>query len=65
MIASSEASQAFNDEVLNEHVVFQLAKRIEMKELLGGYADGQIAMYQKSISGTFVILTFIVLRVKN
>lgn len=52
MISSSEASQAFNDEVLNEHIVFQLAKRVEMKELLGDYADGQILMYQKSIAGT-------------
>jgi hypothetical protein len=65
VIASSEASQAFNDEVLNEHVVFQLAKRIEMKELLGGYADGQIAMYQKSISGTFVILSLSFFESKN
>lgn len=31
--------------------MFQLAKRAEMKELLGGYADGQIAQYEKSIAG--------------
>lgn len=53
VISAQDASQAFNDEVLNEHAVFQLAKRAEMKELLGGLADGQITMYEKSIQGAF------------
>lgn len=39
-----------------------------MKELLGGYADGQIAMYEKSIQGQLYIISsfpllFILLRV--
>ena len=51
VIASQDISQAFNDEVLAEHIIFQRAKRIEMKSLLGLYADGQIALYKQSITG--------------
>lgn len=49
VIASQDTSQAFNEEVLNEHAVFQLAKRAEMKELLRGFCDGQIALHKASI----------------
>lgn len=53
MIASQDTSSAFNEEVLAEHVVFQLAKRVEMKELLGIYADGQIALHEKFAERVF------------
>lgn len=49
MIASQDTSQAFNDEVMVEHQIFQLAKRSEMKELLSAFADGQMSLYQQSI----------------
>jgi hypothetical protein len=39
-----ETSDAFNNEVLREYEVFQLAKRIEMRDLLTGLADGQIQL---------------------
>ncbi|ORY80271.1 hypothetical protein BCR35DRAFT_279224 [Leucosporidium creatinivorum] len=48
VIHSQDTSQAFNEEVLAEHAVFRLIKRAEMKELLGSFADGQIAMHKAS-----------------
>lgn len=42
-----DVSERFNDETLTEHGIFQLAKRVEMKDMLGSLADGQIAMYKK------------------
>lgn len=50
MIASQDISQAFNEEVLDEHAVFQAAKRGEMKELLGGFCDGQIELHRASMA---------------
>jgi sorting nexin-4 len=46
VIHSQDTSQAFNEEVLAEHSIFRLIKRAEMKELLGSFADGQIAMHK-------------------
>lgn len=42
-----ETSTAFSDEVIKEHDIFELSKQQEMKEMLGGYADGQIEMFQR------------------
>ncbi|KAM0753244.1 hypothetical protein T439DRAFT_323887 [Meredithblackwellia eburnea MCA 4105] len=49
VIASQDTSQAFNDEVMNEYHIWVLVKRLEMKELLSSFADGQMALYQHSI----------------
>jgi sorting nexin-4 len=42
-----ETSTAFSDEVIKEHDIFELSKQQEMKEMLGGYADGQVEMFQR------------------
>ena len=42
-----ETSTAFSDEVIKEHDIFELSKQQEMKEKLGGYADGQVEMFQR------------------
>ncbi|RSH86720.1 intercellular trafficking and secretion [Apiotrichum porosum] len=44
-----ETSDAFSDEVLKEHAVFELNKQQEMKEMLGRYADGQVEMLQRAM----------------
>ncbi|CAE7232139.1 unnamed protein product [Rhizoctonia solani] len=46
---ASEVSNAFSDETLKEHGIFQHAKRAEIKEMLGNLADGQIEMYKSSM----------------
>jgi sorting nexin-4 len=46
--AAAETSDAFSDETLKEHAVFQHAKQAEMKEMLSAVADGQIEMYKKA-----------------
>lgn len=62
-MGAQETSDSFNDEVLREQDVFNLAKRAEMKvpptpaafaadrtqELLTSLADGHIALYKASI----------------
>jgi sorting nexin-4 len=47
--AAHETSNAFSDEVLREHLVFELEKQEEMKEMLGRYADGQVEMLQRAM----------------
>lgn len=47
--AAHETSNAFSDQVLREHVVFELEKQEEMKEMLGRYADGQVEMLQRAM----------------
>ena len=42
-----ETSTAFSDEVIKEHDIFELSKQQEMKEMLGGYADGQVEMFER------------------
>ncbi|KAM0793645.1 hypothetical protein ACM66B_001076 [Microbotryomycetes sp. NB124-2] len=49
VVHSQDTSQAFNNEVLAEHGIFRVIKRAEMRDLLGRFADGQIAMYQASL----------------
>ncbi|CAK5264488.1 unnamed protein product [Mycena citricolor] len=44
-----ETSDAFSDETLREQNVFQYAKEAEMKEMLGGLADGQIEFYKSAM----------------
>ncbi|SCV67992.1 BQ2448_113 [Microbotryum intermedium] len=44
VLNSQDTSQAFNEEVICEAAIFRSIKRAEMKELLGAFADGQIAM---------------------
>ncbi|CCO28273.1 Sorting nexin-4 AltName: Full=Autophagy-related protein 24 [Rhizoctonia solani AG-1 IB] len=46
---ANEVSNAFSDETLKEHAIFQHAKRAEMKEMLGNLADGQIELYKSSM----------------
>ncbi|KAG9124530.1 intercellular trafficking and secretion [Ceratobasidium sp. 392] len=46
---ANEVSDAFSDETLKEHAIFQHARRAEMKEMLGNLADGQIEMYKSSM----------------
>lgn len=58
MIHSQDTSQAFNEEILSEHVVFQTAKRSEMKELLSGYCEGQIKMHKASMRSVLSLLSF-------
>ena len=41
-----KTSEAFSDETLKEQVIFQRAKEVEMKEMLGSLADGHIEMYK-------------------
>lgn len=47
--SASEVSNAFSDETLKEHGIFQHAKRAELKEMLGNLADGQIEMYKSAM----------------
>ncbi|GAA5918476.1 hypothetical protein JCM1841_003988 [Sporobolomyces salmonicolor] len=49
VLHSQSTSSAFNDSVLEEHVIFREIKRLEMKQLLGAFADGQIAMHKASV----------------
>ncbi|KAL4269266.1 Sorting nexin-4 [Pleurotus pulmonarius] len=44
-----ETLDAFSDETLREQSVFQYAKEAEMKEMLGGLADGQIEFYKAAM----------------
>ncbi|TFK77317.1 hypothetical protein BDN72DRAFT_953771 [Pluteus cervinus] len=44
-----ETSDAFSDATLREQTIFQHAKTAEMKEMLGGMADGQIEFYKASM----------------
>ncbi|KAF8756236.1 PhoX homologous domain, present in p47phox and p40phox [Rhizoctonia solani] len=46
---ANEVSNAFSDETLKEHAIFQHAKRAEMKEMLGNLADGQIELYKSAM----------------
>lgn len=46
---ANEVSDAFSDETLKEHAIFQHARRSEMKEMLGNLADGQIEMYKSAM----------------
>ncbi|GAA5889120.1 hypothetical protein JCM5296_007171 [Sporobolomyces johnsonii] len=50
VLHSQSTSSAFNDSVLEEHATFREIKRVEMKQLLGAFADGQIAMHKASVS---------------
>lgn len=49
MTNANEVSDAFSDETLKEHAIFQHARRAEMKEMLGNLADGQIEMYKSAM----------------
>ena len=42
-----ETSTAFSDQVIKEHSIFELSKKEEMKDLLQGYADGQVEFFQR------------------
>ncbi|KDQ63296.1 hypothetical protein JAAARDRAFT_147465 [Jaapia argillacea MUCL 33604] len=44
-----ETSDAFSDETLREQNTFQFAKDVEMKEMLGNLADGQIEFYKTAM----------------
>ncbi|KAF8700875.1 hypothetical protein AX14_000642 [Amanita brunnescens Koide BX004] len=44
-----ETSDAFSDETLREQAIFQYAKEVEMKEMLGNLADGQIEFYKAAM----------------
>ncbi|QRV83326.1 hypothetical protein RhiJN_11342 [Ceratobasidium sp. AG-Ba] len=46
---ANDVSDAFSDETLKEHAIFQHARRAEMKEMLGNLAEGQIDMYKASM----------------
>jgi len=48
--AAAETLDAFSDETLKEHAVFQHAKQAEMKDMLSTVADGQIEMYKKAMT---------------
>ncbi|GAA6041617.1 hypothetical protein JCM8097_007770 [Rhodosporidiobolus ruineniae] len=51
VVSSSATSNAFNDQVLEEHHIFRATKRHEMKVLLGRFAESQIKMYRGSVQG--------------
>ena len=51
MTTAHETSDAFSDETLKEQVIFQKAKEVEMKEMLGSLADGHVEMY-KAVSAS-------------
>jgi sorting nexin-4 len=42
-----DTSDAFSDEILKEHAIFQYTKEAEMKEILSNTADGQIELYKR------------------
>ncbi|WWC68626.1 sorting nexin-4 [Kwoniella pini CBS 10737] len=44
-----ETSTEFSDEVLKEHLIFELSKKEEMKEILQIYSDGQVEMLQRAM----------------
>nr|ODO02438.1 sorting nexin-4 [Cryptococcus depauperatus CBS 7855] len=44
-----ETSNAFSEEVIKEHVWYELEKREEMKEALQGYVDGQVEMFKTAM----------------
>ncbi|GAA6064788.1 hypothetical protein JCM10212_004959 [Sporobolomyces blumeae] len=50
VLASQHTSTAFNDSVLEEHETFREIKRVEMKGLLGSYAQGQIEFQKKVLA---------------
>ncbi|TIA91413.1 hypothetical protein E3P99_01109 [Wallemia hederae] len=45
---SSKQNVEFSDAVLREHSIFDMAKRVEMKEILHHLADGHIKAYKKT-----------------
>lgn len=47
--SAHDTSQAFNNEVLRENVIFHLAKQQELKEILSTHAHGQIALHQELV----------------
>lgn len=49
MTTAHETSTTFSDEVIREHVVFEIEQQHEMKEMLGRYADGQVEMLQRAM----------------
>ncbi|EGG09110.1 uncharacterized protein MELLADRAFT_34568 [Melampsora larici-populina 98AG31] len=57
--AAHETSDGFNEEVLKEHSIFQSGKRQELKELFSDLADGNIAMYKKSIQDWENMIPFV------
>ena len=46
VVAAQDTSDSFNDAVLSERDVFELAKQSEMRDLLNQLADGHIALYK-------------------
>ena len=54
--AAAETLDAFSDETLKEHAVFQHAKQAEMKEMLSTVADGQIEMYKKACTDPWTMV---------
>ncbi|WVN85748.1 sorting nexin-4 [Cryptococcus depauperatus CBS 7841] len=44
-----ETSNAFSEEVIKEHIWYELEKREEMKEALQGYVDGQVEMFKTAM----------------
>ncbi|GAA5888720.1 hypothetical protein JCM6882_002825 [Rhodosporidiobolus microsporus] len=51
VLSASSVSQSFNDQLLAEHAIFRATKRVEMKILLGAFAESQIKMYRGSVGG--------------
>lgn len=50
---SSKQNTEFSQAVLREHSIFDMAKRIEMKEILHHLADGHIKAYKKVCEGIY------------
>ncbi|GAA5827166.1 hypothetical protein JCM11251_001149 [Rhodosporidiobolus azoricus] len=51
VLSASTVSSSFNDQLLAEHAIFRATKRVEMKLLLGAFAESQIKMYKGSVGG--------------
>jgi hypothetical protein len=57
--SAHETSDRFNQEVMKEFRVFQDSKAVELKEILNDVADGNIAMYKKSIQDWENMIPFV------
>jgi len=56
---AQDVLDAFNEEVLGEHEIFQVAKRTELKSALSDFADGQIEYYKKSVADWDKVIPFL------
>lgn len=49
VLSSHQTSERFSTATLAEHGSFEEIKKSEMKDLLGGFVDGQVELYRKAV----------------